>query len=62
MGKRLGVGQRDGVVGELDGLAARDLRDLSCDCRRGERTIDNMGRAEGFEEGLVVRGGGSDDG
>ena len=62
VGERLGVGQRDGVVGELDGLAARDLRDLSCNrgCREG--AIDDMGRAEGFEEGLVVGRRGSDDG
>ena len=60
--ERLGVGQRDGVVGELDGLAAHNLRDLSCNRGRGEGAIDDMGRAEGFEEGLVVRGGCSDDG
>ena len=58
----LGVGQRDGVVDKLVGLATRDLCDLSCDCGRGERTVDNMGRDERFEEGLVVGRRGSDDG
>ena len=62
IGERLGVGQRDGVVGELDGLAAHNLRDFSCNRGRGEGAIDDMGRAGGFEEGLIVRGGGSDDG
>ena len=42
-------------------LSARDPCDLSLDCGRGERIVDDMGRAEGFEEGFIVGAGGISD-
>ena len=60
--ERLRVREGDRVVDELDGLAARELRDLRCERGCGQGTVEDVGRAEGLEERFVVRGRGGDDG
>ena len=42
-------------------LSACDPCDLSPDCGRGERIVDVMRRAEGFEDGFIAGAGGIGD-
>ena len=57
----LRVAQRDGVVGDLDGLGG-DRLDRALDLGRRERAVDDVRRADGLQVRLVVLRGGGDDG
>ncbi len=58
--ERLGVGEGDRVVDELDRFALSESRELSEDGGCGEDAVEDVRGAERGEEGGVVRGGGGD--